>query len=142
MIRRASIDDITALVAIEIACFGTGAWRASLLEKALEDPNQDVLLTTGGHAYGVVRVSHDTADLDRIAALPQVRRRGVGRRLLGNLIDHAVNRGADRMLLEVAADNAGAVALYQSAGFVEIHRRDRYYPGGVEALVMERRLAD
>ena len=40
------------------------------------------------------------------------------------------------MLLEVAADNDAAQALYASAGFVEIARRPGYYPGGRDAVVM------
>ncbi len=142
MIRRASTEDVLRLLAIEVACFGAGAWGASLLESAVTDPHQDVLVTTSGDAYGVVRVAGDTADLDRIATLPEARRRGVGRDLLTQLTDHAVRRGAGRLLLEVAEDNAGALALYVDSGFVEIHRRRRYYPGGIDAIVMERPLAD
>lgn len=142
IVRPATAEDITTLLAIEVECFGAGAWGASLLERAIVDPTQDVLLTTSGDAYGVVRVADGTADLDRIAAMPRVRRCGVGRGLLDLLADHAVRRGAQRMLLEVAEDNTGAVTLYQAAGFVEIHRRHRYYEGGVDALVMERSLAD
>lgn len=142
MIRPATSEDVTALLAIEVQCFGTGAWGASSLERAIEDPSQDVALTVSGDAYAVVRVVDDTADLDRIAALPGVRRCGVGRGLLEHLTDHAVRRGARRMLLEVAEDNAGAIALYGAAGFAEIHRRRRYYPGGIDALVMERSLAN
>jgi len=138
IVRPATAEDVRALLAIEVECFGTGAWGASLLESALDDPAQDVVLTTSGDAYGVVRVVDDTADLDRIAAMPQVRRLGVGRGLLDHLLDHAATRGARRMLLEVAADNAGGLALYEAAGFQQIHRRVRYYPGGVDALVMER----
>lgn len=142
MIRSASAEDVTRLLAIEVACFGAGAWGASVLERAIADSSQDVLLTTSGDAYGVVRVVDDTADLDRIAAVPGVRRRGVGRGLLTELTGHAVQRGARRMLLEVAENNAGAVALYLGLGFIEIHRRRRYYPGGIDAIVMERPLAD
>lgn len=141
MIRLATADDVTALLAIEVACFGTGAWGASLLEGAIADPHQAVLITTSGDAYGVVRGSGDTADLDRIAVLPGVRRLGVGRTLLDALVGHATAAGAERLLLEVAVDNAGAIALYAATGFVEIHRRRRYYPGGVDAVVMERPLA-
>ncbi len=40
------------------------------------------------------------------------------------------------MFLEVATDNAPALALYTAAGFVEVGRRRRYYAGGSDALVM------
>lgn len=142
MIRRASTEDVLRLLAIEVACFGADAWGTSLLESAVTDPHQDVLITTSGDAFGVVRVAGDTADLDRLATLPEARRRGVGRDLLAQLTDHAGRRGAARMLLEVAEDNSGALALYVDSGFVEIHRRSKYYPGGIDAIVMQRPLAD
>lgn len=141
LLRPATTEDLPALLDIEARCFGAGAWSAATLERAIADPAQDVALTQDGDAYAVVRVVDDTADLDRIAALPQVRRQGAARGLLAHLTEHAVRRGARRMLLEVAEDNAAAIALYASVGFTEIHRRRRYYAGGVDALVMERALA-
>ena len=47
---------------------------------------------------------------------------------------------ADRMLLEVRADNHGALAFYAREGFVEIDRRPRYYSDGAEAIVLRRSL--
>jgi ribosomal protein S18 acetylase RimI-like enzyme len=142
VLRPATSDDLTALLAIEVECFGTAAWGAPSLDSAIADPDQDVVVTTSGDAYGVLRTVDHTADLDRIAAVPQVRRRGVGRGVLDHLFAHAERRGARRIMLEVAADNTAALRLYAAAGFAEIHRRSRYYPGGVDAVVMERRLAD
>lgn len=142
MIRPATPGDVLALLALEVECFGMSAWGAVSLQSAIDDPAQDVLLTATGDAYGVVRVVDGTADLDRIAVRPVVRRSGVARGLLHELTDHAVRRGARRMLLEVAADNDGALALYGAAGFEEIHRRRGYYPAGVDAVIMQRSLAD
>jgi ribosomal protein S18 acetylase RimI-like enzyme len=41
------------------------------------------------------------------------------------------------MLLEVAADNPAAIGLYEAHGFATISTRTAYYPGRVDALVME-----
>ncbi len=141
-VRPAAPADVTALRAIEITCFGPAAWGAALIGAAIADPAQDVLLSTSGDAYGVVRVVEKTADLDRIAAMPQARRQGTGRGMLAHLIDHAMRRGANRMLLEVAEDNAAALALYASAGFTQIHRRRQYYPDGTDAVIMELELTE
>ena len=46
-------------------------------------------------------------------------------------------------VLEVADDNAGAIALYSGAGFGRVGARRGYYPretGAVDALVMRRDL--
>ncbi len=81
----------------------------------------------------------DVADLDRIAVLPFARRRGLAGELLEQLIEAAGGHGAERMLLEVAADNEAAIGLYESYGFTTISTRKGYYPGGVDALIMELR---
>ena len=46
--------------------------------------------------------------------------------------------GATRILLEVSADNAGALAFYEAEGFAEIDRRRRYYRDGSDAVVLAR----
>ncbi len=48
----------------------------------------------------------------------------------------AAGAGAAVMLLEVAADNSAAAALYARAGFGQAGRRPRYYPDGTDALLL------
>lgn len=136
----ATAADLATLVAIEAACFGDEAWSATTLTQCIDDPLQEVLLSLGGDTYGIVRVVGDTADLDRIATLASVRGRGLARAVLQALTELAIERGAVRMLLEVAEDNISARALYGAVGFTQIHRRHRYYAGRIDALVMERGL--
>ena len=55
----------------------------------------------------------------------------------------AAETRAEAMFLEVAADNAPAIGLYQSAGFARVGLRKGYYPhpdGAKDALVMRRAL--
>ena len=54
---------------------------------------------------------------------PAARRGGQGARLVGEGVLAAAARGATRVCLEVAEDNAAARALYEKAGFVEAGRR-------------------
>jgi ribosomal-protein-alanine N-acetyltransferase len=61
--------------------------------------------------------------------------------LLAAGLNEAASRGSARLILEVAADNAAALALYRAAGFTEIGRRADYYhraDGRMTALVMAR----
>jgi ribosomal-protein-alanine N-acetyltransferase len=78
----------------------------------------------------------ETADVQRIAVRPDWRRRGVGRRLLRALLEEADQRGCREALLEVRADNAAAIAMYEQAGFDVIARRPGYYRGEADALVL------
>jgi len=45
--------------------------------------------------------------------------------------------GAERILLEVRADNPRAQRLYERNGYRQIHVRRRYYDDGTDAIIME-----
>ncbi|HVQ18669.1 MAG TPA: ribosomal protein S18-alanine N-acetyltransferase, partial [Actinomycetes bacterium] len=76
------------------------------------------------------------ADVQTIAVHPDLRRSGLGQRLLDDLIERARLRGCTRLFLEVASDNDVAQQLYVQSGFDTIARRSNYYAPGVDALVM------
>ena len=83
------------------------------------------------------------AEVLTLAVDPDQRRHGLGSALLAAAVDWAGEAGADALFLEVACDNAAAIALYQSADFLEVGRRRAYYsrPGGaMDALVLRRDL--
>ena len=72
------------------------------------------------------------------------RRAGVGSALVDSICREAQQRGADRVLLEVAVDNAAARAFYVARGFIEVGRRRNYYRQEkrlVDALVLRLTLA-
>jgi len=58
----------------------------------------------------------------------------------------SLTRHADQIFLEVRASNLAAIRLYESEGFANVARRERYYPAGrvsgvrEDALVMRRAL--
>ena len=53
-----------------------------------------------------------------VATLPSARRRGLARALTAELAREAGEHGVGRLWLQVLADNSGAIALYESLGFV------------------------
>jgi ribosomal-protein-alanine N-acetyltransferase len=80
----------------------------------------------------------DEAFVQTIAVAPSHQRGGLGSVLLGALLAEAARRRQRRVLLEVRADNVPAQRLYARHGFVRAGVRRDYYPGGVDAWVMER----
>ena len=65
---------------------------------------------------------------------------GLGRAMLGALIDHCRESGASFLTLEVRQSNAPAIALYESMGFLPEGRRKNFYRQPTEdAILMTKR---
>lgn len=144
-IRPAGPDDVGAVIALEATCLGADAWSGGLVREGVLGtlPTLTYLVAVAeGHVVGhaVTSAAGDIAELQRIAVLPDHRRRRTGAALLEASVVVAARTQADRMLLEVRADNRGALAFYAAQGFVEIDRRSRYYGDGGAAIVMRRTL--
>ncbi|HZX08284.1 GNAT family N-acetyltransferase [Kribbella sp.] len=139
-IRPAVADDLAALVALDGTCFGSEAWSAAAWADEFERLTEDrvVLVADDGSVVGYVvlllpPVELDVVEVLRIAVAPARRRTGIG----GQLLTIALERCAGRtVLLEVAAGNESARALYAGFGFAEISRRRGYYAGGEDAVIM------
>jgi [ribosomal protein S18]-alanine N-acetyltransferase len=112
-------------------------WSASEFGGLLADPL--VFLLEEPAALLLGRAVAGEAELLTLAVSPEARRRGLARRLVARFLYQARLRGAEKAFLEVAADNAPALALYTSAGFAPVGRRKGYFEGA-DALVMVRRL--
>ncbi|MFL6171846.1 MAG: ribosomal protein S18-alanine N-acetyltransferase [Marmoricola sp.] len=140
MIRAAAVADVAAVIALEAETQAADAWSEALVRDGIEGglptisylvADEDAVL-----GYAVASYAGDIAELQRIGVAEQARRRGLATALLDAVVAHAPSTGADRMLLEVRADNRGALAFYAARGFVEIDRRPRYYRDGTDAVVM------
>jgi ribosomal-protein-alanine N-acetyltransferase len=85
------------------------------------------------------RVLED-AEMLTLATMTGAQRKGYARTLLKTAFGHLTQRGIRRCLLDVAADNAAAIALYKALGFREDGRRKAYYKrtaqNKVDAILM------
>jgi ribosomal-protein-alanine acetyltransferase len=144
-LRRADVDDLDAVMAIETSVFVTDAWSRSGMRHELASRDGYYLVATPeaddtvveGYAGLLSLPGAPDADVQTIAVVPGARGRGLGRTLLTQLVAEARRRGAREVFLEVRADNPGAQHLYETAGFEAIAVRPRYYmPDGVDAVVM------
>lgn len=121
-------------------------WSAESLAALIASPGvfARLALADGSPAgFVLARLAADEAEILTLAVVPAARRQGLGQALMRSALDAAAAAGAGRMLLEVAADNRGARALYAGLGFVAVGRRRAYYPrpgGGADALVLARDL--
>ena len=75
-------------------------------------------------------------EIENIAIDGLARRRGLGTRLLGELLDMARAKGVKAVFLEVRASNRAARALYEKWSFTESGRRKRYYKDPEEDAIL------
>lgn len=91
-------------------------------------------------AFAVSHLVLDEATLFNIAVAPEYQGKGIGNRLLSELILQLKQKNIATLWLEVRESNHNAQRLYDSLGFNEVTIRKHYYPtptGGKEnAIVM------
>ena len=130
VLRGMQEADLAAVLAVE-RCAYTAPWSEGIFRdclrvryRCLVAEYADVVV---GH--GVMSVAAGECHILNLCVHPDLHGRGIGRRMLRRLLALARQEGADTAFLEVRASNAGAIALYQSEGFIEIGLRRGYYPG-------------
>jgi len=145
VIRRARVEDLPAILAIERASF-TDPWSRGSFATLLEQPRVYFAVALEGVegavvGYTVAWFVVDEAELANLAVLPDARGNGIGAQLLKGALTASDERGSATMFLEVRASNHAALALYIAHGFAEVGRRTRYYRKPVEDALILRRIA-
>lgn len=139
VIRSLTTSDISQVMAIERVSFRS-PWSENMMKEEIDNPfSRFLLLEVGGRVLGYLCAWFVGGEvhLMNLATHPEVRRRGVARTLLSELISRAKEEGANRVFLEVREGNYPAQCLYRSMGFQLMGRRKGYYSDtGEDALVM------
>jgi len=142
--RPMRTEDVDALYAIETQAYGY-PWSIGIFHDCLRvgyccwvcEIDQELI------GYGVMSVAVGEAHILNLCVHPDWQSQGLGRRILGRMLNLARERHADTAFLEVRASNRPAQALYDSEGFNEIGQRCGYYPadeGREDALVYAKSL--
>lgn len=124
------------LAALHARCFGTTPrpWSAAEFGALTTTPGTFLLTRPTGFLLG--RTALDEAELLTLAVDPAARRQGTGRDLVQAFAATARQHGAATAFLEVAADNAPAIALYSGLGWRQAGLRRRYYGPATDALIL------
>lgn len=139
-VRGMRIEDVATVSTLENASYEF-PWSAGIFSDCVKAGHPCWVLSVDSviAGYGILSMGAGEAHLLNICIDPAYRGQGLGRHLLGRLLDIARWNGAERLFLEVRPSNPLAKTLYESVGFSEIGRRPRYYPvrnGREDAIVM------
>ena len=85
--------------------------------------------------YGGLMLVDEDAHVTTVAVVPASRGRGLGTRLMLELVDAALEEGARHLTLEVRLSNHGARELYRRFGLAPVGLRKNYYKDE-DALIM------
>ena len=86
--------------------------------------------------FAVARVLVREWELENIVVADRAQRRGLGTRLLGELVSLARSQGAQSIFLEVRESNQAARSLYLKCAFVENGHRKSYYQNPPETAIL------
>jgi [ribosomal protein S18]-alanine N-acetyltransferase len=150
-LRRGRRSDLDALDALERDIFKSRLFSGHLISRPsfrrlLASPTAAVIVgELDGQLSGYVLVLYRTnsafARMYSIGVGADFRRRGLARLLLTAAERDALRRGRISMKLEVRADDRGATALYEAAGYRCFGRSPGYYGGRVDALCYAKALS-
>jgi ribosomal-protein-alanine N-acetyltransferase len=135
--------DLEAILAIEEASFHNPTTRA-WYESELQRPDVCfvyVIRTEYAHVAGFCAFWKvvDQIHINNLAIHPDYRGRGLGSRLLREVLHAAESLGAPHATLEVRRSNEPARRLYEQAGFATVGVRTSYYTHPIEdALILSR----
>jgi ribosomal-protein-alanine N-acetyltransferase len=122
--------DIEEILEIERVSFPTPWTRGMFMDEvSLRDMSFYLVAKENGRiaGYGGFWLVVDEAHLGNLAVHPDFRHRGIGERILNELIGLARSKGANLMTLEVRESNEVAKSLYEKTGFRMVAIRKQYY---------------
>jgi len=133
--------DLDEVMEIERMSYLTPWSREAFASELIQRYTVYLVARTADRVVGFagMHVMWEMAHVTNVAVHPLYRGRGIGERLMRELIRIAARRGAMRMTLEVRVGNAPAQALYRKLGFITepgAIRKGYYTDTGEDAIIM------
>ena len=154
VIREAREEDLDAVIGINMTTLREHypeyfwkdhirLWGKAFLVAEVEGSIVGYVMSRVERRLGFLRVSFPkmVGHIVSIAVLPGFRRRGIGTRLMVEVMDRLKNfYGAKEVYLEVRVSNEAAISMYEKLGFRKVRRIRFYYLDGEDAWLMAREL--
>jgi [ribosomal protein S18]-alanine N-acetyltransferase len=156
-VRLATADDVPAMMDLERHSPAAGHWERSQYDALFAPTNPPQrsqrfawVVEDGGEAQSkevsgatpvivAFLIAHRVDaewELENIVVAATARRSGIGKRLLGELVEHVRSTQGSEIFLEVRHSNHNARALYRKMGFEETGLRRGYYSNPTEDAIL------
>jgi ribosomal-protein-alanine N-acetyltransferase len=123
------------LAATHAAAFGGTGWPAADFARYLDDPT--ALIHGTNDSFVVLRLAVPESEVLTLASHPARQGHGLATKTLQEALRILTSTDVQEVFLDVAEDNAPALALYARCGFTEFSRRHNYYKNGATAICMK-----
>lgn len=137
--RSMTEKDVERVAELEKICFIT-PWSYNALLGELSNSVANYIVADDNGVvcgYAGVWIMFEEAHMTNIAVAPDHRKQGIARRMILELMKLALDKGAERMTLEVRENNHNAQRLYASLDFAYAGTRKHYYSDtGENALIL------
>jgi ribosomal-protein-alanine N-acetyltransferase len=141
VLRGMAPPDLEQVVAIEVESYSV-PWSEITFRGLLRRRDADMIVACSDGAvvgYAAFWCVIDQGELGNVAVTRAWRGKGLGARLVAEVLRRAAERGVREVFLEVRPTNTVARRLYEQLGFAPVGRRRNYYQDPVEdALVLRR----
>jgi len=143
-VRPPQLGDLRSLIEAELVCFAD-PWPPQFFisEILAEGRYNRLLVDQTGTLAAYLFCAWQYLDLHvlKVGTLPELRREGLGRRLMELAEEHAVGMAGESLTLEVRPTNLPAIALYTAIGYERVGLRPQYYTDKEDAVIMTKRIS-
>ena len=137
LIRESVAEDIVSILELERENFPDPWSVGSITETLNQRHNLCLTVEDAGKVIGYLFVKMlDEAEILAIAVKGQMHRMGIGRKLIDELVSFCLERGVNRIILEVRQSNESACQFYEKLGFEKEGLRLDYYNHPKENAVL------
>ena len=142
--REYAPRDFARICALDQLCFPSEiAYTPEEIAAALSQPRTLCIVSEqSGEVIGFILLQYrrSAGHIITIDLHPDVRRRGIGGRLMDLAEQRLVDCNVRRVVLEVATDNEPAMAFYRGRGYAILRLLPHYYRDETDAYLMEKAL--
>ena len=138
-IESMTVDDISQVAEIERQIFSI-PWSEKAFRNSMESDNTIYIVAKENNnvvGYAGRYLSFEEGNITNVAVNPLSRRKGIGEKIVRDILNRAYEKGVRDVFLEVRETNSVAIALYEKIGFKEEGIRKNFYDKPREnALIM------